>query len=120
MPATATIYLKQVLDSLTPVEEMELGCSKDLVGLHTAKKTGCSKLYDNECTVSVAIEKRCDHNLHGAQGAYIGDLPGNDAFNARILAGLPFGKDEFAAKPCHFDGMPQHLWADIPWSSLIR
>jgi len=31
---------------------------------------------------------------------------------------LPFGKDEFAAKPCHFDGMPQHLWADIPWSSL--
>jgi hypothetical protein len=120
MPATATVYLKQVLDSLTPVEEMELGCSKDLVGLHTAKKTGCSKLYDNECTVSVAIEKRCDHNLHGSQGAYIGDLPGNDAFNARILAGLPFGKDEFAAKPCHFDGMPQNLWADIPWKSLIR
>ena len=120
MPATASIYLKQVLDSLTPVEEMELGCSKDLVGLHTAKKTGCSKLYDNECTVSVAIEKRCDHNLHGAQGAYIGDLPGNDAFNARILAGLPFGKDEFAAKPCHFDGMPQNLWASIPWKSLIR
>jgi hypothetical protein len=120
MPATATIYLKQVLDSLTPVEEMDLGCSKDLVGLHTAKKTGCSKLYDNECTVSVAIEKRCDHNLHGSQGAYIGDLPGNDAFNARILAGLPFGKDEFAAKPCHFDGMPQNLWADIPWKSLIK
>jgi hypothetical protein len=120
MPATASVYLKQVLDSLTPVEEMELGCSKDLVGLHTAKKTGCSKLYDNECTVSVAIEKRCDHNLHGAQGAYIGDLPGNDAFNARILAGLPFGKDEFAAKPCHFDGMPQNVWASIPWKSLIR
>ena len=91
-----------------------------MVGLHTAKKTGCSKLYDNECTVSVAIEKRCDHNLHGSQGVYIGDLPGNDAFNARILAGLPFGKDEFAAKPCHFDGMPQNLWADIPWKSLIR
>ena len=120
MPATASIYLKQVLDSLTPAEEMELGCAKELVGLHTAKKTGCSKLYDNECTVSVAIEKRCDHNLHGSQGAYIGDLPGNDAFNARVLAGLPFGKDEFAAKPCHFDGMPPNLWASIPWKSIIR
>ena len=120
MPATATLYLKQVLDSLNDSEELLLGCPKEQVGLHTAKKTGCSKLYDNECTVAVAIEKRCDHHLHSSQGAYIGDLPANDAFNARILAGLPFGTEEFAAKPCHFDGVPQELWAAIPWKSLIH
>lgn len=120
MPATASLYLKQVLDSLNDSEECLLGCPKQQVGLHTAKKTGCSKLYDNECTVSVAIEKRCDHHLHSSQGAYIGDLPANDAFNARILAGLPFGTEEFAAKPCHFDRVPQELWARIPWKSLIH
>ena len=120
MPATASLYLKQVLDSLNDSEEDLLGCPKEQVGLHTAKKSGCSKLYDNECTVSVAIEKRCDHHLHGSQGSYIGDLPANDAFNARILAGLPFGTDEFAAKPCHFDGVPHDIWAGIPWKSLIH
>jgi hypothetical protein len=120
MPATATMYLRKALDSFTESEEIVLGCSKNLVGLHTAKKTGCSKLYDNECTVAVAVEKRCDHNLHGSQTCYIGDLPSNDAFNARILAGLPFGTDEFSAKPCHFDGIPSDLLCSIPWSSLIK
>ena len=120
MPATATVYLHKILDSLTLNEEMMLCCSKHLVGLHTAKKSGCSKLYDNECTVAVAIEKRCDHNLHGSQGAYIGDLPANDAFNARILAGLEFGTDEFAAKPCHFDSVPDDVWSIIPWNSIIQ
>ena len=120
MPATATIYLHKILDALTEHEETVLCCSKNLVGLHTAKKTGCSKLYDNECTVAVAIEKRCDHNLHGSQGSYVGDLPANDAFNARILAGLEFGTDEFAAKPCHFDGVPDDVWLSIPWNSIIQ
>ena len=120
MPATATIYLRKVLDSLSEREETSLCCSRHLVGLHTAKKTGCSKLYDNECTVAVAIEKRCDHHLHGSQGSYIGDLPANDAFNARILAGLAFGTEEFAAKPCHFDGVPETLWSSIPWNSIIH
>jgi hypothetical protein len=120
MPATATIYLRKVLDSFTESEEIVLGCSKNLVGLHTAKKTGCSKLYDNECTVAVAIEKRCDHSLQGSQSCYVGDLPSNDAFNARILAGLPFGTDEFSAKPCHFDGVPHDVWLSIPWSSIIK
>ena len=120
MPATATLYLRKVLDSFTESEEIVLGCSKNLVGLHTAKKTGCSKLYDNECTVAVAIEKRCDHSLQGSQSCYVGDLPSNDAFNARILAGLPFGTDEFSAKPCHFDGVPPDVWLSIPWSSIIK
>jgi len=120
MPATATIYLRKVLDSFTESEEIVLGCSKTLVGLHTAKKTGCSKLYDNECTVAVAIEKRCDHSLQGSQSCYVGDLPSNDAFNARILAGLPFGTDEFSAKPCHFDSVPPDVWLSIPWSSIIK
>jgi hypothetical protein len=120
MSATATIYLHKILDSLTEHEETLLCCSKHLVGLHTAKKTGCSKLYDNECTVAVAIEKRCDHHLHGSQGSYIGDLPANDAFNARILAGLEFGTEEFAAKPCHFDSVPETLWSSIPWNSIIH
>jgi hypothetical protein len=120
MSATATIYLHKILDSLTEHEAMSLCCSKHLVGLHTAKKSGCSRLYDNECTVAVAIEKRCDHHLHGSQGCYIGDLPGNDAFNARILAGLEFGTEEFAAKPCHFDSVPENLWSSIPWNSIIH
>lgn len=120
MSATATVYLHKILDSLTEVEETSLCCSKTLVGLHTAKKTGCSKLYDNECTVAVAIEKRCDHHLHGSQGSYIGDLPANDAFNARILAGLEFGTEEFAAKPCHFDCVPEAIWSSIPWNSIIH
>ena len=120
MPATATSYLRNILDSFTESEEIVLGCSKNLVGLHTAKKTGCSKLYDNECTVAVAIEKRCDHNLQGSQSCYIGDLPSNDAFNARILAGLPFGTDEFSAKPCHFDAVPDEMWLSISWSSIIK
>ena len=120
MSATATIYLQKVLASLTEREETLLCCSKHLVGLHTAKKTGCSKLYDNECTVAVAIEKRCDHHLHGSQGSYIGDLPANDAFNARILAGLEFGTDEFASKPCHFDSVPEALWSSIPWNSIVH
>ena len=120
MSATATIYLHKVLASLTEREETLLCCSKHLVGLHTAKKTGCSKLYDNECTVAVAIEKRCDHHLHGSQGSYIGDLPANDAFNARILAGLEFGTDEFASKPCHFDSVPEALWSSIPWNSIVH
>ena len=85
----------------------------------TPKKSGCSRLYDNECTVAVAIEKRCDHHLHGSQGSYIGDLPANDAFNARILAGLEFGTEEFAAKPCHFDGVPETLWSSIPCTGDI-
>ncbi len=120
MPATATIYLRKVLDSFTESEESVLGCSKNVVGLHTAKKTGCSKLYDNECTVAVAIEKRCDHTLQGSQSCYVGDLPSNDAFNARILAGLPFGTDEFSAKPCHFDAVPDEVMLTIPWSSIIK
>ena len=69
MPAVATHHLHKVLDALTEQEQIVLAVSKDLVGLHTPKKTGCSKLYDNECTVSVAIEKRCDHNLLGSQGS---------------------------------------------------
>jgi hypothetical protein len=120
MSATATVYLHKILDSLSDHEETLLCCSKNLVGLHTAKKTGCSKLYDNECTVAVAIEKRCDHHLHGSQGSYIGDLPANDAFNARILAGLEFGTEQFAAKPCHFESVPETLWSSIPWNSIIH
>jgi hypothetical protein len=69
--------------------------------------------------VSVAIEKRCDHNLLGSQGSYVGDLPANDAFNARILAGLKFGTEEFACKPCHFDELPDELSASIPWPQII-
>jgi hypothetical protein len=69
--------------------------------------------------VSVAIEKRCDHNLQGSQGSYVGDLPANDAFNARILAGLKFGTEEFACKPCHFDELPDELSASIPWPQII-
>jgi hypothetical protein len=120
MPAAGARYLKKVLDSLNEDEIISLGCSKDFVGLHSAKKTGCSMLYDNEGTVAVAIERRCDHNLHGSQGCYVADLPSNDAFNARILAGLQFGTDEFASKPCHFDGVPTEIWAKIPWSSIIH
>ena len=119
MPAVATHHLRKVLDALTEQEEIVLAVSKDLVGLHSPKKTGCSKLYDNECTVSVAIEKRCDHNLLGSQGSYVGDLPANDAFNARILAGLKFGTEEFACKPCHFDELPDELSASIPWPQII-
>ena len=120
MNATGARHLKKVLDSLNESEIISLGCSKDFVGLHSAKKTGCSMLYDNEGTVAVAIERRCDHNLHGSQGCYVADLPSNDAFNARILAGLQFGTDEFASKPCHFDGVPSEVWAKIPWGSIIQ
>ena len=120
MPTAGTRYLKKVLDLLNESEIISLGCSKDYVGLHSAKKTGCSMLYDNEGTVAVAIERRCDHNLHGSQGCYVADLPSNDAFNARILAGLQFGTEEFASKPCHFDGVPSEVWAKIPWSSIIQ
>jgi hypothetical protein len=120
MSTAGTRYLKKVLDSLNESEIISLGCSKDYVGLHSAKKTGCSMLYDNEGTVAVAIERRCDHSLHGSQGCYVSELPSNDAFNARILAGLQFGTEEFASKPCHFDGVPSEVWEKIPWSSIIQ
>ncbi len=46
-------------------------------------------------------------------------MPANDAFNARLLAGLKFGTEEFACKPCHFDDLPEDLCTSIPWSQII-
>jgi len=112
------LHLRKILDDMDEAEQLKLGCHRDNIGTHSAKKYGATLLYDNETTVAAAIEKRCDHQLNGAVQAYVGELSHQDAFNARLLAGLKMGDDSFSSKPAHLECSDSVL-QKIPWAGIV-